>query len=541
MRHIADRLILLSGWPALFVASLAGAACALGLAPVHFFPVLWITFPVLVLLLDGAVAAPESRGLRRLIPAFWRGYWFGFGYFVAGLWWMGSAFLVNADAFAWLMPLAVIGLPAFLAIFFGLAAAFARSLWTDGWHRIAVLAASLALFEWLRSTILTGFPWNHLGTLLAPNDVLMQAISVLGIHAYGFLAVLIFASPAAFFDFKMDGRVANVSFMVSTAVIFGLVISFGLVRLSTAEERFVEGVSLRVIQPNIPQKDKFKPEKAADIIRRYLSMSARSTKPGDLGLLSTTHLIWPESAFPFLLTEQPEVLAAIADLLPPGTTLLTGAVRAAPARAGETSRPHYNSLYTIAHNGEIKGAYDKVHLVPFGEYLPFEAFLEELGLSSLVELPGGFTPGSRRQLVKVSNAPPFLPLICYEIIFPNQVLDSKSTTEAEWILNVTNDAWFGITSGPHQHYYQARIRAVDEGLPVIRAANSGISAVIDGYGRVIDTVALDTPGIIDAKLPSKVALWLHQEIKLYIIWVFIISTFALVIKRVFSESRIAKT
>jgi len=528
LRQTANRLILLPKKWTLLLALLIGALSALGQAPFHFFPLLWITFPLLVLLLDGAAPSLESSGLARIMPAFWIGYSFGFGYFVAGLWWLGSAFLVNAETFAWLLPLAVIGLPLLLALFFGFATAFSRAFWQDGWVRIVVLAVSLGFFEWLRGTILTGFPWNSLGYLLAPNDTMMQAISVVGIYVYGILAVLIFATPVLIFDQPEERPRRNRVFFIAVSTLLVTLIGFGSLRLSMAKDEFVADVQLRIIQPNILQKDKFKPEKAKEIVERYLNMSARSTRPGDLGLLSTTHLIWPESAFPFFLTEQPSVLSAIDKLLPTGTTLLTGAVRAAPKQVGQEKREVYNSLYTISHTGEIQDAYDKVHLVPFGEYLPFQEVLESFGLLALVETPGGFSAGSRRRTLETTNAPAFLPMICYEIVFPFQLSKANRNLNAEWILNITNDAWFGLTSGPHQHFHQTKIRAADEGLPVVRAANSGISAVIDGYGRVHERLRLGESGIIDAKLPVKVVLLSNSDIKQLLFWIIIFSAIILI-------------
>ena len=527
-QQTANRLILLPKKWTLLLAFLIGAVSALGQAPFHFFPLLWITFPFLVLLLDGAAPAYGSRGLSRVMPAFWIGYSFGFGYFVAGLWWLGSAFLVDADTFAWLLPLAVVGLPLLLAVFFGLATALARAFWQDGWGRIVMLAVSLSFFEWIRGTILTGFPWNTLGYLLAPNDIMMQAISLVGIYVYGFLAVLIFSAPVLIFDQSDEQPHSNKAFFFIVSILLVSMIGFGGLRLSEAKDEFVAGVQLRIIQPNIPQKDKFKPEKATEIVERYLDMSSRSTRPGDLGLLSTTHLIWPESAFPFLLTERPSVLAAIDKLLPTGTTLLTGAVRADPKRAGQKKREIYNSLYTISHTGEIKDAYDKVHLVPFGEYLPYQDTLESFGLSALVKTPGGFAAGSKRRAVETTNAPPFLPMICYEIVFPFQISKANKNLNVEWILNITNDAWFGLTPGPHQHFHQTKIRAVDEGLPVIRAANNGISAVIDGYGRAQKSLRLGESGIIDATLPVKVVLLANSDIKQLLFWITIFCSLILV-------------
>ncbi|MEM8796243.1 MAG: apolipoprotein N-acyltransferase, partial [Pseudomonadota bacterium] len=304
-------IILLSGWRMQILCISAGALTALGQAPFHLIAFMAISFPVFVFLLDGAVAAPGKRGLAALMPAFWRGWLFGFGYFVAGLWWLGSAFLVNADRFAALLPLGVIALPAALAFFYAFAALIARMFWTTGYRRIVVLAASFALIEWLRTFILTGFPWNSLGYLLAINDTLMQAMALTGTHAYTFFAVLIFASPALFGDSPDDhalrqakrGQRGRATFLSLVVILLCAIVGYGLLRLQNAPPiatlddetnvTSVDDVVLRVVQPNILQKDKFKPEKAREILDRHLNLSRRITGPEDLGLLQTTHLIWP--------------------------------------------------------------------------------------------------------------------------------------------------------------------------------------------------------------------------------------------------------
>jgi apolipoprotein N-acyltransferase len=232
-------------------------------------------------------------------------------------------------------------------------------------------------------------------------------------------------------------------------------------------------------------------------MQHYLALSDRATGPQSTGVREATHLIWPESAFPFFLTREPDALAQIAALLPPGTVLITGA-----ARPAEVSRHAYNSIYVIDHDGSILSVYDKVHLVPFGEYLPFQRLLERLGLRQLTRLQGGFLAGDRRRLLAPPHAPKMLPLICYEIIFPNDVLPEGE--RPGWMLNLTNDAWFGESAGPYQHFQQARVRAIEEGLPLVRAANTGISAVVDPVGRIIHSLALGSEGVFDSALPQPI-------------------------------------
>src|SRR5258708_7545958 len=232
---------------------------------------------------------------------------------------------------------------------------------------------------------------------------------------------------------------------------------------------------------------------------QYVEVSDGSTGPQSTGVRDATHLIWPESAFPFLLTREPEALVQIAALIPEGTVLITGAVRAPELPPGQKIERAYNSVYVIDHDGSVLSVYDKVHLVPFGEYLPFQDFLERLGLMQLTKVRGGFIPGDRRRALEVPRAPNVLPLVCYEIVFPGPVLPAGG--RAGWMLTLTNDGWFGTSRGPSQHFQQARLRAIEEGLPLVRAANTGISAVVDPLGRIVGALPLGTEGVLDSTLP----------------------------------------
>jgi apolipoprotein N-acyltransferase len=279
--------------------------------------------------------------------------------------------------------------------------------------------------------------------------------------------------------------------------------AYGAMRLSQAPTQFVDGVRLRIMQPNLPQDEKFNYGAKQQVMSRYLALSDRSTGPQSTGVRDVTHLIWPESAFPFFLTREPDALAQIAELLPPGTVLITGAVRAPDPTPGVRPTRAYNSIYVIDHDGSILSVYDKVHLVPFGEFLPFQDVLERLGLMQLTKLPGGFIAGDRRRVLNAPRAPRFLPLICYEIIFPGEAVPPGE--RPGWLVNLTNDGWFGLSSGPYQHLQQARVRAIEEGLPLVRAANTGVSAVIDPMGRIVNSLPLGTEGVLDAVLPRSIS------------------------------------
>jgi apolipoprotein N-acyltransferase len=237
-------------------------------------------------------------------------------------------------------------------------------------------------------------------------------------------------------------------------------------------------------------------------MNRYLALSDKATGPGATGVRDVTHLIWPESAFPFFLAREADALAQIAALLPPTTVLIVGAARPVSMTPTSAVLRAYNSIYVIDHDGSILSVYDKLHLVPFGEYLPFQDFLESLGLMQLTKQRGGYLPGSVRKPIEVPRAPAFLPLVCYEIVFPEDAVPRGE--RPGWLVNLTNDGWFGNSTGPYQHVQQARVRAIEEGLPLVRAANTGISAVVDPLGRIVASLPLGVEDVLDAPLPRAI-------------------------------------
>ena len=264
------------------------------------------------------------------------------------------------------------------------------------------------------------------------------------------------------------------------------------------------------MQPNLAQDEKFRPAAKQKVLDLYSSVSDRATAPDRSGLRDVTHLIWPESAFPFFLEREADALAHIAGLLPPGVVLVTGAARVGN-EPGSAEPRVYNSIRVIGDDGAILSTYDKVHLVPFGEFLPFQAFLESLGFEQITRVRGGFTSGDGLRPLSIPRAPTAAPLICYEAIFPGAVLPDGP--RPGWLLNVTNDAWFGDTPGPHQHFAQARLRTIEEGLPMVRAANNGISAVIDPVGRIVRLRELGTDGVVDALLPQSISPTIYARFR----------------------------
>jgi len=493
MDRLANSVILSWGWRRRILATGAGALSALAMPPFFAFPILWLTLPVLVWLIDGAVAQARSGRVRRIGPAFAVGWWFGFGYFLAGLWWVGAAFLVKADEFGWLMPVAVLGLPAGLALFWGLGAAIAQLLWSEDWRRIFALAAGLGSAEWLRGHLLTGFPWNTIGYALTAGEILMQSAGLVGIYGLSIAAVAIFAAPAALAP-AIGERGRNVALpALSIVALCGLGL-YGVVRLADASAAFVPDVTIRIVQPALGQLQKWDAANKDEVLSTYFRLSAPEGAP----LRSGTLLVWPESAFPFPLTTEPGILAAIAELLPEGTAVATGAYREEFSQAGD--RRIFNAIYVVGADGTILSAYDKAHLVPFGEYLPARDLLGRLGLRQITF--DSFSPGPARRLLSLPFGPSFVPLICYEAIFSGAIWGGDA--RPGFMLNVTNDGWFGRTSGPYQHFHQARVRSVEEGLPLVRAANTGISAIVDAYGRIQRSARLGEATMIEAPLPAAI-------------------------------------
>jgi apolipoprotein N-acyltransferase len=489
-------IVLAWGWRRWLIAFVAGALSALAMAPFDAWPILFLTFPTLVWLIDGA-GTPRWGGMTSAASI---GWWFGFGYFLAGLYWIGYAFLVDARTFGWLLPFAVLGLPALLAVFTALGVVLARILWTRGAVRILALGVTLTAAEWLRGHVLTGFPWNAFGYAITSPLALAQSASLIGLWGLTFIAVVVFASPATLTDDPSETRAPWLPLALGIAVLAGLG-AWGAVRLHRTPTRFVAKVHLRIMQPDLQQDVRFNYSARREVMNRYVTLSERATGLQSRGMGEVTHLIWPESPFPFFLTREASALVQITKLLAPGAVLITGAMRLAepvnPANPGA-----YNSIYVIDHNGSIVATYDKVHLVPFGEYLPFEHVLERLGLQELTKQRGGFRAGDRRRLLSIPGAPPALPLICYEIIFPGDAVPPGK--RPGWIVNVTNDGWFGNSPGPYQHFQQARVRAIEEGLPLARAANTGISAVVDPLGRIIKSLPLGREGVLDSPLPQAI-------------------------------------
>ena len=483
MTWLSHRFDGLEGWRLYLTVFALGAVVTVALPPLNWWPGLIVGFTGLVWVLDAC---------KRRKVAFLVGWWFGFGYLGLGLYWISFALLIEPERVGWMVPFAALGLPALLATWIGLATLIVREFGAPGVTRVVLFAVGWSAAEWLRGHALTGFPWNLIGYAATASDALLQAAAVIGIYGVGFFIVLAAAVPATLGGgessrsrFHRYGPVLVVFLLI--AVAWGS----GALRLAGAQDDTVADVNLRLVQANIAQHHKWQEERRRANLIRHLQLSSRT------GSDSVTHVIWPETAVPYFLANDPDLLRTIGGLVGPEGLVITGAPRTTVKR--ESPLRVWNAIHAVDHEGEIVGTYDKSHLLPFGEYVPFRSLLRRLGVERIAAGQGDFQAGLGPKALTLPGLPPVSPLICYEAIFPGEVVANGPRTA--WLLNLTNDAWFGNTAGPYQHFAMARTRAVEEGLPLVRVANTGVSGVADAYGRVIAQIDLGETGVIDTALP----------------------------------------
>jgi apolipoprotein N-acyltransferase len=499
----AQELAALSGWRRYGLAFLLGVVLAGALPPIDLTPLIFIAFPGLLWLDDGSAGPWASARL---------GYAFGLGFFVAGLYWVAAALFVDIARFWWALPFAVLGLPALMS-FYPATAMVAVRLATRRWRlpaaaRICLFAVAWSAAEWGRGHWLSGFPWNLVGYVWSggfPGSLtVLQSTAWCGIYGLSFITVLAASLPALLGTASLAPlpRGRRIAPAVAAALLILLPVVAGTVRLALLPARST-GIWLRLVQPSIPETMKWDPDAAATNFDRLTELSgARAEHP-------LAAVLWPEAAIPFLLGRDPAHRAAIAAVAPEngGTKgyVITGTLHAEP-ESGPLSQI-WNSVASIDRTGAILARYDKAHLVPFGEYVPFRDVLP-IGKITPGDLDLSAGPGA--QTIALPGLPPFAPIICYEAIFPGAGVAPSS--RPAWILNVTNDAWYGRSSGPYQHFAIARTRAVEEGLPLVRVANNGISGVVDPAGRIVARTGLNDVTYADIALPAAAAPTLYAMV-----------------------------
>ena len=463
-------------------AFICGLSAVAALPPYFMLPVLIPAFSILLLLIN---AASEKK------QAFAIGYWFGFGFFALGFSWIGNALLIDAETFGWLYPLAFLGSGAFFGLFPGLAAWLTFQL--PGFTaRFFAFPAFWILSEWLRSFILSGFPWNLIGSALAFHPAFIQFAAIAG--TYGLSLLLIYWAQLAAWPLHTGTKRSLTAALIAFITLSAATAGFGFARLhSYPDSSAPSEYKIRIVQPAIPQRLKWNQSMLEDNFRRYLELS-RSP-----GLEKINMVIWGETASPFPLELDEQHRHLLQTAVPPHGYLMTGTLRYLPDSITGRYLPR-NSMLTLDSAGNIAAVYDKSHLVPFGEYIPLRSYLPA-SLRPVTNTISDFQPGNGPQTLKLKDFPSLGTAICYEIIFPSRVIDR--TDRPEILVNLTNDGWYGDSAGPRQHLTAARLRAVEEGITVVRAANSGISAVFSPLGKTLGRLELNVSGILDTALPIR--------------------------------------
>ena len=457
--------IAFGGWFRIVVAAVAGSLATLALPPIGAVPVLAVAVVVLVRLLDGV------DGFRSALST---AFAFALAYFAAGLYWVAWSFLVPGPPVAYYGPAAVLLLAMLLACFLALPVAAAAVATRPGTARAFGVAAALALGDWLRGHLLTGFPWNLFGHAWSQVPGVEQTASVVGVYGLGFATLIV----CALFSMRNWRAWAGACLAVALAA------AWGHWRMSApAVWDAPRGPLLRLVQPNVPQREKWLPENREEILRGMIALGEPEGAP------LPDAVIWPETAVPLVLTPDSGLLAALGRRVASRDGLVLGVPLR--ERGGQ-----FNSVVAIDREGRTVARHDKAHLVPFGEYVPLRRFLGPLKLTTGRR---DFTPGPGLTTMSAGGVPPFSALVCYEVIFPGEVVGPGD--RPGWLLNLTNDAWYGETTGPHQHFENARMRSVETGLPLVRVANTGVSGVADGVGRVVGRLGLGQRGHLDIRLP----------------------------------------
>ncbi|RJE83673.1 apolipoprotein N-acyltransferase [Paracoccus onubensis] len=460
---------------------LLGALASIGLAPLGIWPVALGALALLI----WRMARADRPGL-----AFLQGLGGGFGWFACSMFWIVEPFLVEPDLYGWMAPFALILMALGGALFWALPVWIAARLCPGAITRTIAIVAVLTLSDWLRGWIFSGLPWALIGHIWIGTPIAQIAAwtGAIGLTALTLVAT---ALPSALWR-QADNRVlTNLPAMLPSLALIAIFWGAGMARQAQPLPPDTD-LQLRIVQPNAEQHLKWNPEWSHLFFQRLLDLSA---EPG-----SRDVVIWPETAVNFLLNDADDIMPAMSHAA--GAPLIFGIQRREESR-------YYNSLVAVAPDGDVTAVYDKFHLVPFGEYIPWGDELARLGIGAFAAQQGnGYTAGSGPTVMSVSGLPAFQPLICYEAIFPQHLRGLE--TRPEWLLQITNDAWFGKLSGPYQHLAQARLRAIETGLPLVRSANTGVSAVIDAHGDIRAELSLGQVGKLDAALPGALppTLWL---------------------------------
>jgi apolipoprotein N-acyltransferase len=498
-----------------------GLSLSLGFAPYDFPFIVFLVVPPLLVFIKTAVT-PRQAAVE--------GWMFGFGHFLTSLYWIGESFAQQDQVPLFLAPIAVVLMVAILSLYFACLFWLLKVL-EDRYPNVFVrplvraiaFAALWVVLEQVRGILFTGFPWNPLGTIWVSFPILAQTGALWGVYGLSFFSCFLPASllsvvPSLIWEKKNSRSWARQGLLPLVLVL--VFVAYGFNRIENNPIVFHDGVNLRLVQPNISQLDKWRPELREGNFFDHIKLST-SNNPN-----APSHFIWSESAITYLIDGKPTMRKYLGDMLGDGQVLISGAPRLTRENGYLEA---FNSIFVFNDDGLITNRYDKSHLVPFGEYVPLRGILSLIGLDKLVPGALDFSSGHGPQTINIEGLPPVSPLICYEIIFPGNVLDQ--TNRPSWLLNITNDSWFGTSAGPFQHFAMARMRAIEEGLPVVRNAGSGISAVISPLGTITAKLSLNTRGVLDANLPKALsARTIYSYITPYIFLAFLVIFLSIILR-----------
>ena len=498
-RWVPPALLRITGWRGRFTGLALGAVAVLGLAPFHIWPLMMVSLAFLLARL--ILAGEEERATKAGVSV---AFWHALGYFLAGTYWIGSAFIARGPEFIPIMPPMILALGALLAFFWGLAGGLFARLRPQGIIALPLFFSLFFLAEFTRGHLFGGFPWNLPGYIFEAGGPVSQFASIGGIYG---LSAFVFVLSALLYGGLF--RRQKLAYLAAFLVLFGGVFTVGYLRLANAKVEYVEGVKLRIAHIRFEQKDKLDPQASVNIVNAFITQSLAP------GIEDVTHLIWPEGAVTGLAIENEPLMSAMGyelsqvDVTPPIWLLnsLRHEQRPDP-RTGATIDDYYNSSVAVRFSARgvpsIAALNDKRRLVPFGEFIPGGKWMEARNVPVISTSLLSISAAKIKTLATFPGLPKVSPQICYEIIFSGLTPRPKNEPSAEWILNQSNDAWYGDSIGPMQHANMSRFRAIEEGLPVIRAASNGVSAIIDSYGRYKDSVTPKKSQFVDGKLPKKI-------------------------------------
>ncbi len=456
----------------LIVAFIAGSLSSLAFAPYFFFPLLFISQTLLLLLIDKAANKKQ---------AFVTGWAFGFGHFIVGIHWIYHSLMVDFDKFAILIPLVVIVLPSLLAIYIAIAA---LCTYMTARYKLLAFCCFWVLGEYLRGNLFTGFPWNLMGYSLAFSDPSIQISSIIGVYGLSFMVLLLTSAPYLIIKKSPYRKIA----LLTICLMFGANYLYGHIRLQKPTSN--TDIAVRIVQPATKQEMNFDFNREISKLNNLITLSQEPSK------LDLKLIIWPESAFGFDI-DHPGLIDLIKNVADENSYLITSAIS-----LDREEHKWSNSMFVINNKGQKLNEYKKVHLVPFGEYIPLRSLIPfDKIVSSIIDVD--CSKGDKAQNIDIGgNFPIFRPLICYEDIFANEV---ETSNQAKFLISLTNDSWFGTSSGPYQHFQMSRFRSIEQGIPLLRAARTGISAIVDSYGRVINQTELLQKTNLDGYLPKNLS------------------------------------